>query len=424
MCRISGKNEEELMRKLLLATVATVGASMGLMAAAHAQSAPGSAKFSLDGRINWYAGIEGSSFDNTGGTKISTDSFFGYLRLFPTFSGVAANGLHYGVGAEIRENGQSSPTAGSSTQTLFVHQEYGYLGLPKYGQVSVGEENGPIVLFETGTFEGFNDGGWWGDLPAITPINPAYPFVDTDFNQVSDKIVYLSPTIAGFQFAVGFTPNQTESYTPAITSTSADTFQGNVGGNPKNLIDIGGQYTNTFGPVGIQVGADYQHAGQVGYTGTPTGLTYKDLNIVTGGATATIAGFQFGGNAIYGAFNGNGIGSFSLEPSGGTSSIGTLFGAQYTFGPVVVGGSVFRFQTTGNVVGNGSGGYALTSGQQANDGLALGGTYTLVPGVSLFVDYDAGFRTQGGYDWYTGSAGDTGNRIQSQLFGVGTQISW
>ncbi len=51
------------MRKLLLATAATIGASMGLMAVAQAEktAAPGSVTVRLNGRVNWYAGIEGSS---------------------------------------------------------------------------------------------------------------------------------------------------------------------------------------------------------------------------------------------------------------------------------------------------------------------------------------------------------------------------
>ena len=411
------------MRKLLLATVATLGASMGLMAAAQAQTAaPGSVTVRLNGRVNWYAGIEGSSLDNNSstGVKTSTVNFLGYLRLFPGFDGVAANGLHYGAAAEIRINGGQS----GGDETLFVHQAYGYFGLPKIGQISFGQENGPVTIFETGTFEGFNDGGWWGDLPAIVPgnANPVYPFVDNSgLNQETNKVVYLSPTIAGFQFAVGFEPNHTaENSTDAATSTPSPI----EGGMPRNLIDVGGQYTQTFGPAGIQVGADYISAGQVAYTGTGPTLGYKNLNMFTGGATVTVAGVTVGGNVAYGAFNQVSGFTFALEPDGGKAAIGTLFGAQYTVGPVVVGGSVYRFQTTGDLVSNGEGGYALTSGQQVNNGLAVGGTYTLVPGVSLFVDYDYGWRKQSGLDFSDLSAGPDNNYVQAQLFGVGTQIQW
>ena len=201
-----------------------------------------------------------------------------------------------------------------------------------------------------------------------------------------------------------------------------------VGGMPRNLIDVGGQFTQTFGPVGIQIGADYLGAGQVAYTGVTPAVGYKNLNMFSGGATATIAGVTFGGNVVYGAFNQVSGYTFQLEPDGGKAAIGTLFGAQYTVGPIVVGGSVFRFQTTGDIP---NGGVAaditsagLTTGQQVNNGLALGGTYTLVPGVSLFVDYDYGWRKQSGLDFSDLKAGPNNNYVQAQLFGVGTQIQW
>ncbi|WP_284948245.1 porin [Acidisoma cladoniae] len=424
------------MRNILLATTAMLAASIGLVMSAEAQTttstaAPGSVIVRLNGRVNWYAGVESSSLDSIAGTKTSTTSFLSYFRLFPGFDGIAANGLHYGAAAEIRINSGSS----ASSETLYVHQAYGYLGLPKLGQVSFGQENGPVVVFETGTFEGFNDGGWWGDLPGIVPTNAeaVYPFVDNGgLSQETDKIVYLSPTFGGFQFGLGYEPNHT-----AENETSADTTVTTAvsGGTPRNLIDFGGQYTKTFGGIGIQIGADYLHSGQVSGTGsqsksytTPSG--YHDLSIISGGATVSAAGFTVGGNAVYGDFNQVSGYTFELEPNGGQAAIGVLVGAQYTMGPVVVGASVFRFNTTGDLPGgiDAAGGTissaGLTTGQQVNNGLAAGGTYTLVPGVSLFVDYDYGWRHQGGYDFATGDAGADHNNVQSQLFGVGTQVQW
>jgi outer membrane protein OmpU len=433
------ETEEEMdMRKLLLGCAATLTGMIGYAAidAAMAQTAPespGSITVRLNGRVNWYAGIEGSSVDNNSSTgeKTSTFNFLGYMRLYPGFDGVAANGLHYGAAAEIRMNGGQS----ANDETLYVFQDYGYFGLPQFGQISFGQENGPSVIFETGTFEGFNDGGWNGDIEGMIPTvaNPVYPFPDSGsaFDQASSKLVYLSPTFAGFQFAVGFTPNQTPSnFTDAVTSSPTPI----IGGRPRNMLDIGGQYTKTFGPVGLQIGVDYTSAGTVAFNGSePTTVptNYKDMNILFGGVTATIAGLTFGGNSAYGAFNMADGDTFQLEPDGGSKAIGWLLGADYTMGPFVVGASFFRFTQTGDIPGGidaGSGATitsaGLTTGQQQNDGVAAGATYTLVPGVSLFVDYLYGMRQQGGYNFETGNAGVDNNNVQSQLFGVGTQIQW
>ena len=426
------------MRNFLLGCAAVLTGTIGYAGfdAAMAQTAPGaqspgSVTVRLNGRVNWYAGIEGSSLDTSAdGTKTATDNFYGYFRLYPGFDGVAANGLHYGAAAEIRINGGQS----GSSETLFAHQAYGYFGLPSLGQISFGSENGPSVIFQTGTFEGFNDGGWNGDIEAMVPGagEVIYPWADgnSNYNESTSKITYLSPVLAGFQFGIGFTPNQTAAnYTDAPTTVTTPI----VGGLPRNLIDIGGQYTQTFGPVGLQVGADYTNAGQVagtgGYATGPTG--YKDLSIVQGGATLTIAGLTFGGNAVYGAFNQADSYEILLEPDGGRPGVAWLAGAQYTLGPAVVGAAFFRFNQTGDIPGGidaGSGATitsaGLSTGQQQNEGFAAGGTYTLVPGVDLFVDYLYGYRQQGGYNFQTGNAGIDHNYIQAQLFGIGTQIQW
>ena len=420
------------MKKLLMASCA-MGIGMLTTGVAFAQTAaPGSVTVRLNGRVNWYAGVESSSLDSVDGTKTATDSFYGYMRLYPGFDGVAANGLHYGAATQIRTDWGSS----ASSETLYVFQAYGYLGLPEIGQVSFGQQNGPTVLFETGTFEGFNDGGWWGDLPVIVPNNAeaVYPFVDnSNFDQTTNKFVYLSPVLSGFQFAVGFTPNQTaENYSPAATSVTSAVS----GGTPRNLIDIGGQYTQTFGGFGIQLGADYNHAGQVSGTGaqtesftTPSG--YKNLSIFSGGATVTYAGVTVGGNTVLGNFNQVSGYTFQLEPNGGQAAIGWLAGAQYSAGPLTIGASYFQFNTTGDLPGGidaGSGATitadGLTTGQQSNLGFAAGATYTLVPGVNLFLDYDYGQRHQGGFDFASNLAGTEHNNVRAQLFGVGTQIQW
>jgi hypothetical protein len=374
--------------------------------------------------------VQSSNLQDLGGTKTASVNFQGFMRLYPGFDGVAANGLHYGAATELREN--YSGNAGN--QTLYVFQAYGYLGLPQLGQISFGQENGPVVLFETGTFEGFNDGGWWGNAPFGSPTNAdvVYPFTDNGgLSQETNKVVYLSPTWSGFQFGIGFEPNHTpHTYSPAVVSSTTPI----VGGMPRNLIDVGGQFTHTFGPVGIQIGADYMGAGQVAYTGTTAaamGRTYHNLSMFSGGATASIAGFTFGGNVVYGAFNQTSGYNFQLEPNGGQNAIGTLIGMQYTTGPITVGTQIFRFQTTGDLPGGidaGSGAtissQGLTAGQQVNNGLAIGGTYTLVPGVSLFLDYLYGWRYQGGFDFATNMAGTAYNRVQTQLFGIGTEIQW
>jgi len=144
--------EEGLMRKLLLASVAGLGAwgavapdasaqtptgvgtvapstayTVGPMSGANLPTVttptPGTVVVRLNGRFRFYAaGIWDKDAENnasgtatglvganglgtaTGGNKLNTYGFGEYARLYPGFDGIAANGLKYGASLEIRQD--------------------------------------------------------------------------------------------------------------------------------------------------------------------------------------------------------------------------------------------------------------------------------------------------------------------------------
>ncbi len=464
------------MRKLLLTTVTAIGATMGIVGGAYAQTtaapaplngasgvsglgappptasmssasgmvAPNSFVVHLNGRINWYAGVEGSSLDNIDGFKSDPYQFQGYIRLYPGFDAVAANGMQYGVVSEIRMPGAThtgagtSPGSTSSAETLYWFQAYGYVGTADLGTFSFGMQNGPTANFETGTFEGFNDGAWNGDVPGFVPGNaaPVYPFSDVGPLQTGDKIVYMSPSWSGFQFGLSFEPNSNNLWNgncsngaattgsplmAACNSTSAAPLPG-ANARLRNMIDIGAQYTGTFGPVGVQVGGGWVYSGKVNYDGPPTplNLNYYGLGVGQVGATITVANFTFGGNFSYGQQNG----LYTPLIQGGVNEVAWMLGAQYGVGPWVVGGSYFRTNYAGNWLPDS--GVARTATDQ---GIAAGGTYEVAPGFALYLSYLYGLRHQIGQDFATGdpnTAADpgVGNNVSSQVFALGTVMKW
>jgi hypothetical protein len=235
------------MRKLLLATVAALGASMGAAAVADAQTAspePGTVTVRLNGRFRFYAGIvsdrnannnaSGSSAaepNPTGGVnaqgqgalpgtnKQSNYMFGDYARLYPGFDGVAANGLKYGASLEIRQDnasGAGNGAYGSASQqdarrgTLYFRREWGYIGTDQLGTIRLGSTDQPSSLYITGTFENFNDGGFDGDVGALASQNTVTPFPFSDgagSYYTTTKAIYLSPQLYGFDFGVSFEPN-------------------------------------------------------------------------------------------------------------------------------------------------------------------------------------------------------------------------
>ena len=174
-----------------LAGVAALTAALAFTGAAQAQVstpnftktlAPGTIVVRLGGRVSEWAGVSGFTGQSYAGTKYSGGGLAGYMRLYPGFDGVAANGLQYGAQTEIRTNTAASPGTSANTETLYVLREFGYLGLPQLGLVRFGQQEGAIYLFDTGRFEsgdeGFDDGGWNGDIQNFfvnTSARPIYP---------------------------------------------------------------------------------------------------------------------------------------------------------------------------------------------------------------------------------------------------------
>ena len=438
------------MRKLLLATVAMLGASMGLAYAAsespmtpEASQAtptptPGNIVIHLNGRVNTYFGIVGdyNAYSN-GGNKVQNTGGGTYARLFPGFDGIAANGLKYGAAMEIR-NDPGVGTSNNARGTLYWQRQYVYLGTDQIGTFRFGSADGPASLFLTGTMESFNDGGWDGDAPGLftgvnVPLWPAFGDYGGIYN--TTKLVYLSPQFAGFDFGLGYEPNtgggSLNSECPGgVAGVGCDRLSSTTDtaslGRRRNTVDVAVRYRGTFGAVGLAAYANYLGGGRVGdandaVTGpnTPgTYTTYKDLSAGAGGAQVTFGGFSVGGWVGGGQINL----PTGLEPSGGKSSIAYIAGAQYVTGPLTVGfhwfdswfAGHYGFQSDGSFVNSGENDY----------GVAAGGTYALVPGVSVYLSYLYGKRKQNGYDFINAVGGTGNNVVQSQGLVIGTQFNW
>ncbi|MCB8881175.1 porin [Acidisoma cellulosilytica] len=413
-------------RRFLLAGFAASAAAIGLAGNAQAQStnpdftktlAPGSIVVRLDGRVSAWAGVDGFTGQSYNGTKYSGFSTAGYLRLYPGFDGVAANGLQYGAQAEIRENTETSAAAGASSETLYVLRDFGYLGLPQLGLVRFGQQEGALYLNDAGRFESgkeaFDSGGWNGDVQNFfvnTSARPIYPWTWSNSTRTTDKIDYITPSFSGLSFSVSFEPNQTgENYAPAVTSTTTATDL------RRNTVEIGTTYKAKFDGVGLIVDGGYMNAGAVGYTGTAkAGLPYQGMSVGSAGATLSYAGFTVGGNTKFGNMNGQ----FEPNYAGGANAVGWLAGGLYTAGQLTVGASYFNYKSQGDYSS------PKTEGQRDETGLAAGATYVLVPGVKLFASYLYGTRWQGGYNFLSGAAGSANNKVQAQVFALGTWLYW
>ena len=529
------------MRKLLLASVAVLGAASaaqaqvnmnanptpnvpGVNAAANAMPAlaPGQINVRMNGKFNWYAGFLADGDANasywtnsataptssawgatltSGGTTLTNQrpsvtnsirltpisaggngfsasgansvmvraknnqgaSFASYIRLYPGFDGMAANGLRYGVAAEIRQDngGRSGGGAAGSISAsnniraaLYWRRAYGYVAGDSWGTLRFGSGDGPAGLFMTGNFENMNDAGWNGDLPSLLAGGggPAWPFADVGTVYGTNKIVYLSPQFAGFDFGFSWAPtsnslSNNNGCALAAASVGCDRlFSIDSSGNTReqerqhDFFEAMARYRGTFGGVGISayggwLGSTSINTNNILYTSFYPTTTYKNNSIGVGGAQISFAGVTVGGMVQGGDYNRG----FSPAPTGTDASLAWLVGATYTTGPIIVGGHYFQHTTPGSYVPNGQQASFNVGKEQRERGLALGGTYAVAPGFSLFLSYIWGDRHQDGVNLLTGERGTysatTGspstpfgsffkNTVTVQAVSVGTQLRW
>lgn len=489
------------MRKLLLATVAGLGTWGAVVSDASAQNAvqvptqsnasystysggaalptasapsPGTVVVRLNGRVRFYAyaAFDGDASQGTATTLANKQDKYGfaeYGRLYPGFDGVAANGLKYGASLEIRQDTQAPAGGGANGSIsgqdpkragLYFRRVWGYLGTNEAGTIRLGSTDQPTSLYLTGNFENFNDGGWNGDAPSFFAANvaPAWPFSDVGSYYTTNKAVYLSPQILGFDLGASYEPS-TANVSGSNNECNAPgaSFPGTYGAGNANIVsycdrasstnsvaesarrrntfDLLLRYRATYGAFGVAATAAYITGSHVGYNGTQpitnnvlaaTGQApgYRGLNIGDFGAAVTVAGLSVGGHYTTGRFNGN---VANTLPSGVPDSNAWLGGASYTFGPAIIGASYFVSESAGDI------GNAFFGRQRKEQGIAAGGTYSLAPGISLFLSALWGERKQNGYNFVTASGVSTAtggngnlanNKVTVSSVALGTAFSW
>ncbi len=224
----------------------------------------------------------------------------------------------------------------------------------------------------------------------------------------------------------------------ALSSTSTGDYS-----RRRNTYEALLRYRGTFGPIGVATTASYQGSNRVAFNGTTQpgsliGATatsaaqatpanylaspqYEDLSIFEGGLVLTYGGLQVGGNAMYGHFNTTGaVGGAgnNLSPKGAPQSLAFVIGTSYAIGPVIFGISYVDVNTPGDTTGYNSINPA-TRGRVANQrreqGIDVGATYTLAPGVSLFAVYQIDQRKQNGFNFISNSGTASATTFTSGL---------
>jgi predicted porin len=416
------------MRKILLAGAAIAAAAAYMPTTAHAQSTPVSpVTVYIGGRVFQGVFLGSSSGQNEGasGARIGDVNWPTYMRLYPSADYAAPNGIHYGISAEIRSNGSAGQSRyNEPTTTLYWEHASAYVSSAQFGKLTFGSPTPVLETIIVGSQDDIGTGGWYGEYGWNGGNgSPSWLFADVDETKTS--INYYSPSFAGFGFAVGFMPYDNNS------ASANNVDSGPAGSSPtidhnKNRIDAALIYGNNFGPLGLKATIGGRVAGVVRDT-TPGDPHFQDVKIFDAGVEVSYAGFGVGGHVDigkYGAGTGN-YGIYEPVPDHTKSSTAFILGVRYDVPnpavPLSVGGSYYYYSVDGNQYNNATTGIQLAQGSKVTfNGGAIGASYKLVPGVTLFLD--ALYGEQKANDGQTLIG--TRTKIDSQGLGVGTYFQW
>jgi len=478
------------MRKILLSSVSVLAAGYVLAGAAEAQTAaapaPGTIVVSLGGRFRAFVGTmaQGDGDGSTSVTsytdtskvvtsttaKVNDAGVYEYLRLYPGFDGLTTTGIKYGVNTEIRQDNVAGAGGGSvgsvSAQdralgALYVRRDWAYIGTPTLGTIRIGTIDGATSLVQVGTFDSgpnaFNDGGWNGDYryTVLSGLMLNWAFASSGNYYATNKIVYLSPKIAGFDLVASFEPstvganidqgsaNGADSNSAALDSSEICTATTPVattavpkpvtttscadgdGARRRDTYDIAGRYTGHFADVAVIGTASYVGSGKVDYIGpeTKSTINYNGLSVADFGLSTSYAGLTLAGNYQTGKFNGE----WSLLPVGFHNSQAWSFGTKYAIGPYQAGISYYGYSSAGKVALSSTTGLDEL-GYRQERGISAGGTYTMTKNLAFFLDYLYGQRAQAGFNFDTGAADAAGtttaDKVVVQGVSLGTSLTW
>ena len=412
----------------------------------------------------WWTGMSGSTTSPAlVGNKQQPYGIYGWVRFDFGLDGMTKTGIKYGGYAQIRENNTTSISGGtaslvdvaqtapapatglagssvtsgfaqsasgdSSDNILYIRHANVYIGTDQLGFVRIGTGLGSQTLYELGLFDDFDIGGWisFSSTNIAGGATPVWPWADEGGAYMAARIQYVSPVFDGFDFGVGFAPNNSTPFDGSGCSAAgggvgcatqeSSTLAADYGTRYRNEIDGAIRYRNAFGPIGLATSFIWTHSGTVNAVVAPGGQTYKGLDIGDAGAYVSIAKqLELGGNVMWGAMNGN----WALKPAGGRDMFAYVTGVKWTIPqiPATLGAYYFNYKYQGTTSCAAGG----CNTQRTSQGLDVGAVYGLGPGAVIVAEYAWGQVYQGNVNLLGGTNPALYNTVTANVVTVGMSV--
>jgi predicted porin len=335
--------------------------------------------------------LQGAYVDQDADAGLRSTELRNRFRFVITPTAKADNGLEYGARLRVRaDNSNATPTNTGTTNVTVANtnrtltQDRSYIfARGGFGTVQVGTING---LSDEYGFIGPNLEGIAGsadngtlDFTAGTTgvAGRATNFRNLVSGNAATRLVYLTPTIAGFQGGVAYMPRSEDAqnvinrqkYNTAINGL------GTVTGLFQDVVEVGGIYSREIGPVALEASAFYEFGQATKDRFGAAFQDFKDLNSYNIAANVGFAGFKVG--AMY--RNAGKSGYCKGVGCGGADQETWIVGANYTLGPVILAANYQRYEDAGNDPSD--------PGNSQLDLYQAGVTYTVAPGLTTGLEY-------------------------------------
>jgi len=385
------------MKKLLLATTALVAAATAPAFAQTPAQPFGSANFAVT--VGGYARQFVQYTDQTNlasnlrssGVDQTSDN-----RLILTFRAALPSGMSAGAVWQLNPNANTA-TGNSITRRMwnFIEGSFGQVQLGGIENVASQSAVGGFEAFTGGMINGDNNAGAFATGRAGVNAQSGQasnPSTGMDIDGISNKIVYYTPRIEGFQIGVNYTPEM--SYRQGLATTNTQYMDG-VGANLNFVRNVSG--------VGIRAAVGYITFDKPSGVGLADAVknSLKDPSAWNAGLGFQYMGFDVGGS--YQKTNN----WRHIAPGTTTTATAALadgfrnfnghaweVGAGYVFGAAAVSVNYTASENDHSTVTNG----VVTQqalGKDKISAVSASGRYTLAPGVNVNLGVFSAKYTEG-----------------------------
>ncbi|QCG97750.1 porin [Azospirillum sp. TSA2s] len=316
-----------------------------------------SAQAKFDILLGGDAYFQGAYVDQDNDNGLRQTEFANRFRLNITPTAKADNGLEYGARLRLRASGGTANNRSTDSDRAFIFVNGGF-GTVQAGVINgLSDEYGVIGPNVEG-IEGSPDAQF---LNYYVNANGA-PYVlgslrTLESGDASTKIIYLTPSFAGFQVGAAYTPVYGSSNTDVNRRKNTTAYH--------DMAEVQATYKGAFGGFGVEASAAYQFAKAA------SGL--EDLSSVHVGANVSYANFKVGGSYAFSGDSGYATGTRGVD-----DQQLWIVGANYTMGPVILAAT---YTDAKGIDSNFAGLNSRAHVWQA------GVTYTVAPGLTTGLEY-------------------------------------